>query len=215
MNQAFIVKNSFLEEVDDASFAFPKTLKRSLSDSALYRFDECADDQDDEDIIDDKRSESTASTSDAPSRKASSFLWSEDDDLDDDFFGGDDSMVPASPPGVHFTSQAPPGVHQAPPGVHQAPPGVHQAPPGVHQAPPCVHFPVEDFWLPTNEVTVKRSGPPGCWSQPDGRARAFTDGCVEWTTPPTSARDRSLSEGCIADKLEEKPESQDGQQSTE
>jgi hypothetical protein len=198
MNQAFIVKNSFLEEVDDSVVMPPKTLTRSMSDSCLYHFDDSALDDEDEqsDFQDDKRSESTASTCDVQ-RKPSSFLWSDEDvdDLDEADFSGTfgsvsgDEKAPASPPGVHFVNQPPPGVHQVP---FQAP-AVCQPPPGVHS-----------LWV-APESPVKRSGPPGCWTQPDGRVRSFTEGCIESGDVPASAtaRKRSLSEGCDVAKPEE------------
>jgi len=162
MQRAFIVKNSFLEEIDDSEEA-PKPMVRSFSDSALCLFADLDDSEsDDEDDCMDKRSEATASTTDSIKR------WSDEDDFDDVYSAGGcsprarafsyASSSPAGPPpGVHFVNQPPPGVHQGPPGVNQAPPGVH-----------CV--PVETvFWVPAAaeaETSAKPkfpAGPPGCW----------------------------------------------------
>jgi len=165
MQSAFIVKNSFLEEIDDSDDA-PKPMVRCFSDSALYMlaaFDSESDDEDDCDDCMDKRSEATASTTDSVKR------WSDEDDFDDVCSAAGyspclrPSPAPAGPPpGVHFVNQPPPGVHQGPPGVNQAPPGVH-----------CV--PMEAvFWVPAAsdaESTAKPkfpAGPPGCW---DGNAK--------------------------------------------
>jgi len=174
MQCAFIVKNSFLEEVDDSEDA-PKPMVRSYSDSALYLLADLDSESDDEDDCMDKRSEATASTADSAKR------WPDEDDFDDVFSAGGSSprirsMSPGTrsrcdtslssssgpPPGVHFVNQPPPGVHQGPPGINQAPPGVH-----------CV--PVEPvFWVPaaTEAETPAKpqfpAGPPGCW---DGKTK--------------------------------------------
>lgn len=167
LQRAFIVKNSFLEEVDESDDdGFPKPMTRSFSDSALCLFAGLNDESDDEeDDCMDKRSETTASTTDSVKR------WSDEDDLDDMCSAGcsprhGPSPSPAGPPpGVHFVNQPPPGVHQGPPGVNQAPPGVH-----------CV--PVETvFWLPAPEAETAAkpkfpAGPPGCWN---GKGRAHTE----------------------------------------
>jgi len=158
MQRAFIVKNSFLEEVDESDDAFaPKQMIRSFSDSALCLFAGIDSESDDEDDCMDKRSEATASTTDSVKR------WSDEDDFDDVYSAGGSSPrhgpspSPAGPPpGVHFVNQPPPGVHQGPPGVNQAPPGVH-----------CV--PLETvFWVAAEAETTAKpkfpSGPPGCWS---------------------------------------------------
>lgn len=164
MNRAFIVKNSFLEEVDD-SFAASKPLARSLSDSCLHLF-ECVEfESDDEDDFMDKRSEDTASTTDTGKR------WSDEEDLDDMCFSpihGPRAAPAGPPPGVHFVNQPPPGVHQGPPGVNQAPPGVH-----------CV--PVEGiFWVPLPEAETSPvakpkfpAGPPGKWVDEGPRIEDF------------------------------------------
>jgi hypothetical protein len=166
MQRAFIVKNSFLEEVDESDDA-PKPMIRSFSDSALCMFvglDSESDDEEDDCM--DKRSEATASTTDSVKR------WSDEDDLDDMCSAsgcsprhGPSPSPAGPPPGVHFVNQPPPGVHQGPPGVNQ--------PPGVH----CV--PVETvFWVaatPEAETTAKPqflAGPPGCWN---GGAQAQTE----------------------------------------
>jgi len=157
MQRAFIVKNSFLEEIDESEDA-PKPMVRSYSDSALCLFadfDSESDDEDDDNM--DKRSEATASTTDSVKR------WSDEDDFDDVYSAGGSSprlrprlSSAGPPPGVHFVNQPPPGVHQGPPGVNQAPPGVH-----------CM--PVEPiFWLPAAEAETPAkpsfpAGPPGCW----------------------------------------------------
>lgn len=162
MQRAFIVKNSFLEEIDDSEEA-PKPMVRSFSDSALCLFADLDSESDDEDDCMDKRSEATASTTDSVKR------WSDEDDFDDVYSAGGcsprfrPSPSPAGPPpGVHFVNQPPPGVHQGPPGVNQAPPGVH-----------CV--PVETvFWVPAAaeaETPAKPkfpAGPPGNW---DGNSK--------------------------------------------